>query len=135
MCSHLAFTMSEKNSASKSTFVDELCVMVPSKDYLNGVLLVNISKTSRNKRTCTLSVTALPFLNLYVNRCKVVFVLNNLSLVNCSENNVTGTKRKKKTGFCQNKLVFYIYRGLYCIFVCFLIGALCSQGLCVIVSH
>lgn len=100
MCSYLVFIMLEKNLVLKSIFVDELCVMVFFKDYFNGVLFVNILKISRNKRICIFLVIVFFFLNLYVNRCKVVFVLNNLSLVNCLENNVIGIKRKKKIGFC-----------------------------------
>lgn len=43
--------------------------MIPSKDYCNGFLLVNIFfKNSKNKRAYTLSVIALPFLNLYLKK-------------------------------------------------------------------
>lgn len=46
-----------------------LYLMILSKDYCNGFLLVNLFfKNSKNKRAGTFSVIALPFLNLYLNK-------------------------------------------------------------------
>lgn len=124
--SHLTFSTSEEESASNGTFVDELFVYYISQRLSSWFPICTYIKTRKNRWACTFSLIALCFLTLYLNRK----MPSSFGLGNYSESNVSGKKRKEKTSFFENKLVFHFCKTLYGSFVYFLVGPHCSHNVC-----